>query len=151
VGFGEQADGPASTFRFHVGPAVLVEPSSPGLLTALDVGRGAVGARISASLLRPESERGFSSYTAELWIDFRHRYELHPILGAGASVLRGGALQHGTAGAGVLRGALEYELPIVDADARIGLNLIGLVPAIASQTERTRPWVEAAVMIGAGF
>jgi hypothetical protein len=128
----------------------LIQPTSPGLFTALDIGQRAVGARISASWLRAESQQGLSAYTAELWIDFRHRYELHPIVGAGASFLRGGALgAHDSAGAGSLRGALEYELPIADADARVSLNLMALVPAIG--TERTRPWTMAALMVGAGF
>ncbi len=71
-------------------------------------------------------------------------------MGAGASFLRGGALgKHESAGAGVLRGALEYELPIVDADARLSLNLLLLVPAIG--TERTKPWTSAALTVGAGF
>jgi hypothetical protein len=136
--------------RFHVGPAVLIDPSGPGLFTALDIGERAVGGRLSGSWLRAESERGLAAYTAELWIDFRHRYALHPIVGAGASWLHGGALgDDDNAGAGVLRGALEYELPINDADARLGLNLIALVPAIG--TERTRPWATAALTIGAGF
>src|SRR4051812_11193475 len=82
----------ASTFRFHVGPALLLQPSSPGLLTALDIGQRAVGARLSGSWLRSESQQGLSAYSAELWIDLRHRYQLHPIVGAGASWLRGGAL-----------------------------------------------------------
>jgi hypothetical protein len=140
----------SSTFRFHVGPAVLLEPKSPGLFTALDVGQRAVGARVSASWLRPETEQGISAYSAELWIDFRHRYELHPVLGAGASFLRGGALgRHESAGAGLLRGALEYELPIADADARLSLSVLALVPAIGS--DRTRPWTMAALTVGAGF
>ncbi|HKY39438.1 MAG TPA: hypothetical protein VJN18_26045 [Polyangiaceae bacterium] len=140
----------SSTVRFHVGPAVLIEPSGPGLFTALDIGQRAVGARLSGSWLRAESDQGLSAYTAELWIDFRHRYELHPILGAGASWLRGGAVgEDDNAGVGVLRGALEYELPISDADARLGLNLSALVPAIG--TERTRPWATAALTVGAGF
>lgn len=140
----------SSTVRFHVGPAVLIDPSGPGLFTALDIGERAVGGRLSGSWLRAESERGLAAYTAELWIDFRHRYTLHPIVGAGASWLHGGALgDDDNAGAGVLRGAVEYELPIHDADARLGLNLIALVPAIG--TERTRPWATAALTIGAGF
>jgi hypothetical protein len=139
-----------STLRFHVGPALLVGPTSPGLFTALDLGPRAVGGRLSASWLRAESDQGLSAYTAELWIDFRHRYALHPVLGAGASFLRGGAVgDDEAAGAGLLRGALEYELPVVDADARLGLNLLLLVPAIG--TERTKPWLSAALTLGAGF
>jgi hypothetical protein len=120
------------------------------LFTALDIGQGAVGARVSASWLRAESQQGLSAYTAELWIDLRHRYQLHPIIAAGASLLHGGALgMRDSAGAGVLRGALEYELPIVDADARLGLNALVFVPAIA--TDRTRPWTMLTLLVGAGF
>ena len=49
----------------------------------------------------------------------------------------------------MLRGALEYELPIADADARVSLTLMAFVPAIG--TERSRPWTVAALMVGAGF
>lgn len=139
-----------STFRFQVGPALLLSPGSPGLVTALDIGRRAVGARLSATWLRAETARGLASYSTELWVDFRHDDRLHPILGAGASYLRGGALgEDGSAGAGVLRGALEYELPLADADARLGLSVSALVPAIG--TERTRPWMLGALTVGAGF
>jgi hypothetical protein len=128
----------------------MLAPLSPGLITALDVGQRAVGARLSAAWLRPETEHGMASYSAELWVDFRHRYELHPILGAGESYLRGGALgEHEAAGAGVLRGALEYELPIAEADARLGLSLIALVPALGS--ERSKPWTLGALTVSAGF
>jgi hypothetical protein len=142
---------PASTFHFHVGPALLLEPAGPGLFTALDVGQRAVGARLSAAWLRPESPHGLASYSAELWIDLLHRSELHPVVGAGASFLRGGALGdgHASAGAGSLRCTLEYELPIDDADARLSLSALALVPAIGS--ERTRPWTVAALTVGAGF
>ncbi len=140
----------ASLFRISVGPALLLEPSSPGLLGALDLGRGAVGARLSAALLRAESERGLAAYAAELWVDLGHRYQLHPVLGAGVSLLHGGALgRRGSSGAGVLRAGLDYELPIDEADARLGLNVIGLVPAIDS--DRTRPWLLGSVTLGVGF
>ena len=129
---------------------MLLEPASPGLFTALDVGQRAVGARVSAAWLRPETEQGLSAYSAELWIDFRHRYELHPVVGAGASFLRGGAMGQGdSAGAGLVRAALEYELPIAEADARLSLSALALVPAIGSG--RTRPWTMAALTVGAGF
>jgi hypothetical protein len=129
---------------------MLLEPRGPGLVTALDIGRRAVGARASAWWLRAESDGGLAVYDVELWIDFRHRYELHPIVGAGASLLRGGALDDASSvGAGTLRGALEYELPVEGADARVGLSVVVLVPAIG--TARTQPWATGALTIGAGF
>lgn len=139
-----------SLFRVSVGPALLIEPASPGLLAALDVGRHAVGARLSAALMRAETERGLASYGGELWVDLGHRYPLHPVLGAGVSLLHGGALgRRGNSGAALLRAGIEYELPIDEADARVGVDLVSLVPAIA--TERTEPWFLGSVTIGAGF
>src|SRR5262249_28658167 len=136
--------------RFQLGPALLLEQTGPGFFGAIDFGRRAVGGRLSASWLRSESEQGLSAYNAELWIDFRHRYALHPILGAGASWLHGAALgEQSDIGAGVLRGALEYELPVSDADARVGLSGTVLVPAIAS--ERTKPWVTLGLGVGIGL
>lgn len=109
-----------------------------------------MGARVSAAWLRAETERGLSAYSAELWLDFRHRYQLHPIVAAGGSYLRGGALgSSASAGAGVLRGTLEYELPIADADARLGLSIVAFVPAIG--TERSAPWTLGALTVAAGF
>jgi hypothetical protein len=150
---GGEWEAPPSTFRFQVGPALLLAPKSPGLVTALDIGQRAVGARISAAWLRAETERGLSAYTAELWLDFRHRYQLHPIVAAGGSYLRGGGVGEAgngaSAGAGVLRGTLEYELPIADADARLGLSIVAFVPAIG--TERSAPWTLGALTVAAGF
>jgi hypothetical protein len=141
---------PASLLRFSVGPALLVRPTNPGLLTALDIGRRAVGVRLSAAFLRAESDRGLASYGAELWVDLGHRSLLHPLLGAGVGWLHGTELgPRRNAGAGVLRGGLEYELPLEEADARVGLTCMGLVPAIAS--DRTAPWLVGGVTIGAGF
>jgi hypothetical protein len=53
----EPADSVASLVRFHVGPAVLFQPTSPGLFTALDIGRRSVGARLSGAWLRAESDQ----------------------------------------------------------------------------------------------
>ena len=139
-----------STARLHVGPAVLASPATPGLFVALDVGRRAVGARFSGAWLGAEKEGGLAQYGGELWVDFAGGSQLHPIVGAGAALVR--TEQEGddeSAGAGMLRGALEYELPVSDADARVGLSLVALVPAIGS--DRDEPWVIGALTVGAGI
>jgi hypothetical protein len=149
-GFDPAAYRTPSTVRFHVGPAALLDPGTPGLYTALDIGQRSVGARLSGAWLRAESESGLSQYSGEIWVDFRRDDALHPIIGAGAAWLRGaGAGSERSAGAGVLRVALEYELPVADSDARLGLNLGALVPAIGS--ERETPWLTGALTVGAGF
>lgn len=140
-----------STARLHVGPATLFSPTAPGLFTALDIGRRSVGARFSGAWLGAANEGGLAQYGAELWVDFASGSALHPFVSAGAAYVRHrdeGGDERGL-GAGVLRGALEYELPVNDADARVGLSLIGLVPAIES--DRKEPWVMAALTVGAGF
>lgn len=129
-----------------------MQPSTAGLFAALDIGKHAVGARLSGAWLHAGRPDGLAAYSAELWLDFSRGSELHPIVGAGAAWLRGepaavGA--RGSAGAGVLRGALEYELPVEDADARLGVQVLGLVPAIG--TERERPWVIGSLSVGVGF
>jgi hypothetical protein len=143
---------PRSTARLHVGPATLFSPTTPGLFTALDIGRRAVGARFSGAWLGAENEGGIAEYGAELWVDFAGSSQLHPIVSAGAAYVRHREDESGDErglGAGVLRGTLEYELPVSDADARVGLSIIGLVPAIES--ERREPWVMGALTVGAGF
>jgi hypothetical protein len=143
---------PRSTARLHVGPATLFSPATPGLFTALDIGRRSVGARFSGAWLGAENEGGLAEYGAELWIDFAGSSQLHPIVSAGAAYVRHRSDEDGDErglGAGVLRGTLEYELPVSDADARVGLSLMGLVPAIES--ERKEPWVMGALTVGAGF
>lgn len=140
----------ASTVRFHIGPGVLAQPTTPGLFAALDFGKRSVGARLSGSWLRAGGSDGLAAYTAELWVDFSREAELHPIVGAGAAWLSGSAAGgDSSAGAGLLRGALEYELPVADADARVGLNVSALVPAIG--TERETPWVTGSLTVGIGF
>src|SRR5262249_47218351 len=102
-----------STVRVNIGPALLVKPATPGLLAALDLGRRAVGARFSGAWLNAENKGGLAQYGAELWIDFGAGSELHPVVGAGAALVNGEQTgQSESSGAGTLRGAIEYELPV---------------------------------------
>jgi hypothetical protein len=156
-----ERDLPESTVRLHVGPGLRISETDPhgGLFAAVDVGRHAAGARVSGSWVRVGSEGGVSQYTGELWIDFAHRSPLHPIVGAGAGVARleernsaTGELETGSVGVGVLRGALEYVLPVQRTDARAGLEVIGSVPAIRSaETENARAWLLIVATVGVGF
>ena len=99
-----------------------------------------------------------SQYAAELWIDFGAGQELHPIIAAGAGVARldardaDGAETTATIGVGVLRGSLDYVLPISAADARVGLDLIGSVPATpGGASADARPWLLTVAHVGVGF
>jgi hypothetical protein len=129
-----------------------------GLSTAADIGAKASGARLSGTWAKVGSDGGLSQYTAELWVDFGGHRRIRPILGAGAGLARldtadaAGALHGSTLGLGVLRGALEYVLPISGADARIGMDLEGALPAIRSASAPdVDGWLLAVARVGVGF
>jgi hypothetical protein len=142
-----------------VGPALRVskEAADGGLAAAIDFGSGPAGGRISGAWVRVGSERGLAEYRAELFIDFGAEKRLHPILGAGAAVARldadnDGSLETDTYGVGILRGSLEYVLPVSDADARAGIDAIGSVPAIHEKgASDPGPWLTLVARVGVGF
>lgn len=145
-----------STVRVSVGPVLRVsEPvSDAGLGAAVDVGSGAVGVRVAGHWVRVGSDAGLSEYQAELWVDFADGGRLHPILGAGAGLARlaadGGESQ--SYGVGVLRGTLEYVLPVARADARAAIDLSGHVPAMHGRNAPdAEPWLLIGARVGVGF
>jgi hypothetical protein len=149
-----------SSLRISVGPSLRVAESetSGGLYVALDIGARAAGVRASGAWIRAGAERGVSQYAAELWIDFGVGRELHPIIGAGAGVARvegtdaAGDATTTTLGVGVLRGTLEYELPVAGVDARVGLDVLGSVPATpGGDSTDASPWLLAVGRVGVGF
>jgi hypothetical protein len=151
---------PDSTLRLSVGPALRTgaDHTHGGLVTMLDIGSKAAGGRLSGTWSHVGSDGGLSQYTAELWVDFGARRRLHPIVGAGAGVARleeddgTGALRASTLGLGVLRGTLEYVLPVTGVDARVGLDVQGALPAIrTSGSPDVDGWLIAAARVGVGF
>jgi hypothetical protein len=152
-----QAD--ASTLRALVGPALRVDgDAAGGLFAGIDLGSGSAGLRASALWVQAGSEGGLAQYGAELWLDFGRGSRLHPVLGAGAGWARldlrndAGELEAASLGVGTLRASLEYVLPIVEADARAGVDLIGNVPAIRTEaTQDASAWLTAVARVGVGF
>jgi hypothetical protein len=149
-----------STVRLSTGPAVAFGGLDPrgGLVLALDVGSLGAGARFGGAWMRPGTRQGLSEYSGEIWVDFADHGEFHPILAAGAAVARLDRAAEGrdgtvteTIGAGVLRGTLEYVLPVRAVDARAGLDVSGSIPAIGSKTADLSPWVVTALRVGVGF
>lgn len=152
---------PESSFvRLYVGPALRLSEAATdgGLYAAFDLGARATGVRFSGAWLRAGADQGLSQYTGELWIDFGVGKLLHPQLAAGAGLARAGVVdaqgraKTASLGVGVLRGSLDYVLPIVGEDARVGVDVIGNVPAIRSdEAANVKPWVVAAARVGIGF
>jgi hypothetical protein len=148
-----------SSVRVNVGPTLRVAEANTngGLYVALDVGSRAAGLRASGAWVRAAAERGVSQYTAELWIDFGVGRELHPIIGAGAGVARvesaGEAGEEtATLGIGVMRGSVDYVLPVAGVDARVGLDVIGCVPATpGGASADARPWFLTVGHVAVGF
>ncbi|MEZ4223752.1 MAG: hypothetical protein R3B13_22580 [Polyangiaceae bacterium] len=151
----------SSAVRVHTGPTLRISEADPagGLFVALDVGEKAAGVRASGSWVRVGSDNGLSQYAGELWIDFGYDRRIHPIIGAGAGVARldardpqSGDLSSETVGIGLLRGAVEYVLPVRGTDARAGLEVLGAVPAIGSESAgNPKPWMLVTATVGIGF
>lgn len=151
---------PSSSLRVSVGPVLRVAKglTDGGLATAVDIGSGAAGARLSGSWVRVGSDVGLSEYRGELFIDFGADRRLHPIVGAGAGVARlgtrevDGTSKTSTYGVGVVRGTVEYVLPVERADARVGLDASASVPAIQGKGARDAfPWLLFSARVGVGF
>jgi hypothetical protein len=150
----------ASRVRASVGPGLRVSEAATdgGLTAAIDLGSGAIGARASGSWVRVGSDAGLSQYGGDLWIDFGAGQRLHPIIGAGAAVARlnhqaaDGGTQASSYGVGLLRGTLEYVLPVESADARAGIDAVGSVPAVKGQrAPDVSPWLLLTARVGIGF
>jgi hypothetical protein len=151
---------PRSSLRVFTGPALRIsnEAADGGLFVALDVGARAAGARISGMWLRAGSPGGMSQYAGEIWIDFGAGERIHPILAAGAGMARldladpaTGDVDPVTIGVGLLRGSLQYRLPVRGVDARAALDAIGSVPAFAEAADDTSPWLTLSASVGVGF
>jgi hypothetical protein len=151
---------PSSSLRVSVGPVLRVARglTDGGLAAAVDIGGRAAGARLSGSWVRVGSDVGLAEYRGELFIDFGADRRLHPIIGAGAGVVRlGTRASDGTAttstyGVGVLRGTVEYVLPVERADARVGLDASASVPAIQGKgANDASPWLLLSARVGVGF
>ena len=149
-----------SSVRVSIGPGLRVSERTTdgGLGAALDIGSGAVGARLSGTFIRVGSDEGLSQYGADLWIDFGVGRRLHPIVGAGAGVARmnhaaaDGSVDASSYGVGTLRGSLEYVLPVERADARAGIDAVGSVPAIHGRgAPDSGPWLLVTARVGIGF
>lgn len=151
-----------SPFRVHIGAAgrIVSEEVTPGMMTAVDIGRGPAGFRATALWARVGSDDGIAQYTGELTLDFGGRRSWRPVVGAGGGLARtwrvddqGNRTSGGASlGLGLVRAGIEYRLPIEGTDARAGLNLIGILPAVRGEgAPDLKGWVVAGATIGVGF
>ena len=151
-----------SSVRVHVGGAgrATSDAFTPGLMTALDLGRGPAGFRATAMWLQVGSENGLAQYSGEMTLDLGGSHPWRPVVGAGAGFARtsrvdaqGNHVSGGASlGIGLLRAALEYRLPIDGTDSRAGIGLMGVLPAVRGEgAPDTKGWVIVAATVGIGF
>jgi hypothetical protein len=155
---------PRSVVRIGVGPVGRLSSDgvSPGLITSLDFGRGPAGFRLTGAWLDVGSEHGLSQYTGELTVDFGGHSRFRPVIGAGAglgrtssSVDADGSVDPDSGawlGVGIVRAGLGVVLPFDEADARVGLDLIGSLAAIrADNAPPLSPWLLSSLTVSVGF
>jgi hypothetical protein len=153
-----------SIVRFVVGPAGKFDGdgAAPGLLAAIDIGRGPTGFRATGAWLDVGADEGVAQYTGELTIDFGGRSRIRPVIGAGGGVARTSSSKNddgsmdtsngSTLGVGIVRAGVAVRLPFEEADARVGLDLTGTLPAIrAKSAPDVGPWALAALTVAVGF
>lgn len=114
--------------------------------------------RLTGNWVDVGGTRGLTQYDAQLWLDFGAAQRLHPIIAAGAgraelALANAQGVVHDSAiGVGTLRATLEYALPIRDTDARAGLDVEGVLPAIVQQSSpQIGDWLLLTARIGVGF
>jgi hypothetical protein len=152
----------SSPVRLSVGPVARTDGDAfhTGLGAAADFGRGPAGVRLSAAWVQVGYDDPLAQYTGELTLSFGERWRIVPVVGAGGGLARtyrvdgdGNRTGGGSnLGVGVIRGALEYRLPLGDTDARAGLAATLTVPAArASNAPDLPPWALFAATVGIGF
>ncbi len=148
--------------RLHVGAAgrATNDAFTPGLMTAIDLGRGPAGFRAAAMWMQVGSDNGLAQYTGELTLDLGGTGNWRPVVGAGAGLARliradalGNRVGGGSSlGVGTLRAALEYRLPIEGTDSRAALAVIGVLPAVRGDgAPDTKGWAVITASVGIGF
>jgi hypothetical protein len=151
-----------SIVRLSIGGAGRAQTSemTPGMMAALDLGRGPAGFRASAMWFHVGSPNGLSQYTGELTLDLGGRGVWRPVVGAGAGLARTGRVDDqgnrtdggASLGIGLLRAALEYRLPIDGVDSRAGVAVIGILPAVRGDgAPDSKGWVVLTASVGVGF
>jgi hypothetical protein len=154
-----------SVVRAHVGPALRVDRdgATGGLATALDFGRFS-GLRVAAAWTALGASAMHSQYGGDLWLSLDLHPDLRPVFGAGAAYVRAepsaanaeedpaedetapNAAEFGVATARV---GLEYLFPLSTADARLGVEALGALPAI--EADDRAPWLTLSATLALGF
>lgn len=151
-----------SVVRAHVGPALRVDRdgATGGLATALDFGRFS-GLRVAAAWTALGASAMHAQYGGDLWLSLDVHPDLRPVFGAGAAYVRAESTpadpegedeappEAAEFGVATARVGLEYLFPLSTADARLGLEALGALPAI--EADDRAPWLTLSATLALGF
>lgn len=151
-----------SIVRAHIGPALRVDRdgATGGLNTALDFGRFS-GLRLAAAWTALGASAMHSQYGGDLWLSLDATPQLRPVLGAGAAYVRAEpnaedseadgepAAETAEFGVATARVGVEYLFDLATADARLGVEALGALPAI--EADDRAPWLTLSANLALGF
>ena len=151
-----------SPVRASVGTVGRVNSDAvrPGLMAALDFGRGPAGFRMSAAWVRVGYDDPLAQYTGELTLGFPLHSAFRPVFGVGGGLARTyriDAMNNHTSGGsnlgvGIVRAGVEYHLPFTEADARASIGATATLPAIrANDAPKLDPWLLLGAAVTIGF
>lgn len=149
-----------SVVRARVGPTLRIaeEGTTGGLATALDFGRWS-GVRVAAAWTALGGSAMHAQYGGDLWLSLDVHPQLRPVFAAGAAYVRAETAETDPEsqmtpeasrfGVATARVGLEYLFDLATADARLGAEAIGSVPAINAQDRS--PWLGLSANLALGF
>lgn len=153
-----------SAVRVEAGPGLMTTGAGvgPGVELALAFGRSTVQGRVSGAWFRgergganetpPPSGDSLARYAGEVIVQLVRRGALVPSLGVGAGLVRVAGARAGYAGVALGRAALDYRLPVDDADVRVGLSLEGALAGPADTSlEPLRAYALSGAHVVIGF
>ena len=151
-----------SVVRARVGPTLRIaeEGATGGLATALDFGRWS-GVRVSAAWTALGGSAMHAQYGGDLWLSLDLHPQLRPVFAAGAAYVRAETAETEADpdsnaepeayhfGVATARVGVEYLFDLATADARLGAEAVGAVPAINAQDRS--PWLGLSANLALGF
>lgn len=153
-----------SPVRVEAGPAIMTTGAGvgPGVELAMAFGRSTVQGRLSGAWFRGEpaardgtpspSGDSLGRYAGEVVVQLTRYRALVPSLGVGAGLVRVAGARSGYAGVALARAALDYRLPVDDADVRVGVSLEGALAGPADRSaERLRGYALSGAHVVIGF
>ncbi len=155
VGWGARAD---SLARLSIGPVLRLGEggSRSGLGAGLELGHGPAALRLSGAWVRVGYDDPLQQYTGEIVLYLFEYGRSVGSFGAGGGLARtkrvDGAGGGASVGIGTGRLGFDYRIPFPDTDARAGLFVTAVMPAMRGEgAPSLSPWAIAGAGVTLGF